>query len=200
MSQKNTNNSIEQLTKRIRLGEDKLSSNQATRTKTSVSQGIRFRRLKQKLKEKKKNFLEHNKDSFPYISNRTIQRYMAISQYVKLREYTALSLLSQTCLLTILRVSGKRNVGKYLAKRNIKMNFDITDFDKAIEFKKQVEDIIKKAKRATKHSGKAKNKKAFAKGFDAWLSDLITKDFTPNDTQRQRLTSIRDKINKLLKK
>jgi len=200
MPTKNTNNSVEQLTKRIKKGEEQLSSNQATRTKTSVTQGIRFSRLKQKLKGKKKNFLEHNKKSFPYISNRTIQRYMALSQYVKLKKYPALPLLSQTCLLTIIRVNGKRNVGRYLVKKHINMNFDITDFDKAIEFKKQVEKLIKKAKRATKHSGKTRNKKALVKGFDAWLSDLITKDFTPNDTQCQRLTSIRDKINKLLKK
>ena len=117
----------------------------ATATQRMVKMGDHFRFAKKVVKKHKGSWGYHLSHRFPYISQRTVERYMDLSRHVNLEKHPALAFLSQDVLITLIVQRGDTSsIGKVLKRYDVDSTRTLEDREAIGLFKKEVDAIIQR--------------------------------------------------------
>ena len=197
---------IKELTVKIKVNEDKFGKNTRINTRLAVKQGLNFIGLKtlSQTKGKTRSFGKYNKETFPHLLPRTIQRYMKLAKHVALDTYPVLSVLSQNKLSTLTSLSKENDIGEYLVNNNFDLDFDPTNFEEATIFIGQVNSFIALNKTSTKRPQKKTDEQkvsiqdAVSKVFE-WTENRLTLPQKPlSEKVTKKLNKLLDLLNELL--
>ena len=120
----------------------------ATSTQRMVKMGDHFRFAKKVVKKHKGSWGYHLSHRFPYISQRTVERYMDLSRHVNLEKYPALAFLSQDVLITLIVQRGDTSsIGKVLKRYDVDSTRTLEDKEAIGLFKKEVDAVIQRKTR-----------------------------------------------------
>ena len=117
----------------------------ATSTQRMVKMGDHFRFAKKVVKKHRGSWGYYLSHRFPYISQRTVERYMDLSRHVNLEKYPALAFLSQDVLITLIIQRGDTSsIGKILKRYNVDSSRTLEDKESIGLFKKEVAAVIQR--------------------------------------------------------
>lgn len=135
---------IDYIGKKIDSEYDKAQGSSATTTTHVVKMGEYFINAKKIVKKEKGNWSYHLSRRFPYITQRTVQRYMSLGRRVDLKKHPALAYISQSKLEQMILFQQNISIGEILRNHDVDPNPHIDGRESIGLFKKEFNFVLGK--------------------------------------------------------
>lgn len=181
---------IKYLHKLIKQGYREENAAGKTKTVTACMEGQYFNVLKLVTKTKGEKWKEHLEDNFPYITERTIQRYMSLANCIDLKKHKSLGYIGMTNISSLRTIVGKKkSIAKYLKGKGIDLKVDPKSAKDIGEFRSKIEKLIKteNEKRGDQPKFILDRVLRSDKDFNDKVDRLVTDKSTLDDTKKKML-------------
>jgi hypothetical protein len=132
--------------KQIKKKYSELNKLAQTATELEITVGQMLNTLKQVVRKNEKKWKRYVEKNFPYLSIRTVQRWMKLAKTVDIENHPSLAYAGQTRLLTLANLAkrNKAEVDAFLKDGGVSLDFNTKKRPEVGKFRDKVDDLIKK--------------------------------------------------------